>query len=209
MVQIALADDIDLALKGAQTLLEHYGAFEVVGTYDNPFALFRGLGHIAPGVLLISDKLHPEWDPVTLVQRVHEIVPTTKVILLSTTASGALIHQLFVCGLAGYLYRGDVLSEHLIEAIQAVLRGRPYLSPTANAEYLIAMQSGRADWQPDDEAREVLRLFADGYRPQEIALMRGVPVRRIYWVGNKLRRRFNAETNEHLIVRAVEEGFLP
>jgi hypothetical protein len=40
-------------------------------------------------------------------------------------------------------------------------------------------------------------------------LKRGVPVRRIYWVGHKLRRRFGAETNEHLIARAAEEGFLP
>ena len=54
----------------------------------------------------------------------------------------------------------------------------------------------------------VLRLMAQGYRPQEIALMRGVPVRRIYWVGNKLRRRFGAETNEQLMVRAAAEGFL-
>jgi hypothetical protein len=55
----------------------------------------------------------------------------------------------------------------------------------------------------------VLRLLAQGCRPQEIALMRGVLVRRIYWVGNKLRNRFGAETNEHLIARAAEEGFLP
>ncbi len=71
------------------------------------------------------------------------------------------------------------------------------------------MRAGRTDGQLDAEAREVLRLLAQGCRPQEIALMRGVPVRRIYWVGNKLRNRFGAETNEHLIARAAEEGFLP
>ena len=61
----------------------------------------------------------------------------------------------------------------------------------------------------DAEAHEVLRLLAQGCRPQEIALMRGVPVRRIYWVGNKLGNRFGAETNERLIARAAEEGFFP
>ncbi len=38
--------------------------------------------------------------------------------------------------------------------------------------------------------------------------MRGVSVRRVYSVCEKLRRRFNAETNEHLIARAAEEGFV-
>ena len=61
----------------------------------------------------------------------------------------------------------------------------------------------------DAEAHEVLRLLAQGCRPQEIALMRGVPVRRIYWVGNRLRSRFGAETDEHLIDRVAEERFLP
>lgn len=38
--------------------------------------------------------------------------------------------------------------------------------------------------------------------------MHGVPVRRVYWVSDTLRRRFNAETNEQLMVRAAEEGYL-
>jgi DNA-binding CsgD family transcriptional regulator len=60
----------------------------------------------------------------------------------------------------------------------------------------------------DAEARDELRLMRKGRRPQEIALMRGVRVRRIYWVTEKLRGRFGADTNEHLIARAAEEGFL-
>jgi hypothetical protein len=35
----------------------------------------------------------------------------------------------------------------------------------------------------------------------------GVPLRRIYWVRQKLRKRFGANTNEHLISLAVAEGF--
>jgi DNA-binding CsgD family transcriptional regulator len=92
--------------------------------------------------------------------------------------------------------------------LHAFFETTPYLSPTANAEYLLAMQSDRAGWQLDAEAREILRQMAQGFRPQEIALIRNVPVRRVYSVGEKLRRRFGAETNIQLIARAAEEGFL-
>ncbi|MCB9457893.1 MAG: hypothetical protein H6671_18070 [Anaerolineaceae bacterium] len=34
-----------------------------------------------------------------------------------------------------------------------------------------------------------------------------VPPLRIYWVRQKLRKRFGANTNEHLISMAVSEGF--
>jgi DNA-binding CsgD family transcriptional regulator len=70
------------------------------------------------------------------------------------------------------------------------------------------VRDGRTGWQLDAEARDVLRLLAQGRRPQEIALMRRVPVRRVYWVNNKLRNRFGAEPNEQLMVRAAEEGFI-
>jgi DNA-binding CsgD family transcriptional regulator len=88
------------------------------------------------------------------------------------------------------------------------MRGKPYLSSIANAEYLAAVRAGRNIWQLDAEARDVLRLLAQGYRPQEIGLQRNVSVRHIYWVVDKLRRHFSAETNEHLIARAVLAGSL-
>jgi DNA-binding CsgD family transcriptional regulator len=71
------------------------------------------------------------------------------------------------------------------------------------------MQSDRARWQLDAEGRDVLRMLANGYRCQEIALLRGMLLRRVYWVCSKLRDRFGAQTNEHMIARAAEEGFLP
>ena len=41
----------------------------------------------------------------------------------------------------------------------------------------------------------------------DIAAQMDVPLRRIYWVRQKLRKRFGANTNEHLISKAVTEGF--
>jgi DNA-binding NarL/FixJ family response regulator len=128
---------------------------------------------------------------------------------MSNIPDGLIVQELFACGVSGYLYKSDVLGDCLGQAIQAALDNLPYLSPTANTEYLIALQSDRAGWQLDAEGRDVLRLMANGYRPQEIAVARGMLIRRVYWVANKLRDRFGAETNAHLIARAAEEGFLP
>jgi len=81
---------------------------------------------------------------------------------MSGIPDGLIVNDLSAMYVAGYRYRNDPLSGVLVEAIQTVMRKRPYLSPTANSEYLLAMQSDRAGWQLDAEARDVLRLMASG-----------------------------------------------
>jgi DNA-binding CsgD family transcriptional regulator len=70
------------------------------------------------------------------------------------------------------------------------------------------MQSPNAHEQLDTESREVLQLLAHGEHAGEISKRMGIDKRRVYWVREKLRRRFGAKTNEHLIQRATSEGFI-
>lgn len=208
-VNIVVAEQMDLALEGIKAILNRQKDLEVMGTYQTLDELMDGLTELRPQVILLGDRLEPGMDVLALVERVQSAAPRAQVIVMSSTPDGLIVHDLFAMGVTGYLYRGDPLSGALVEAIQTVMRKRPYLSPTANSEYLLAMQSDRAGWQLDAEAREILRLLAQGCRPQEIALMRGLFLRRVYWIIARLRDRFGAETNEHMIARAAEEGFLP
>jgi DNA-binding CsgD family transcriptional regulator len=73
---------------------------------------------------------------------------------------------------------------------------------------LVAMQSALRNWKLDSEARTVLRLMARGLHVNDIADQIAVSVRRIYWVRQKLRKRFGANTNEHLVSMAMSEGFV-
>lgn len=95
------------------------------------------------------------------------------------------------------------------EDLRAVGRGRPYLSPTASAEHMTAVQQGRSRWKLDDEAICILRLLAEGQHAGRVAQALGITVERVYWVRYKLRQRFGAENNEAVIARAVAEGILP
>jgi len=208
MTSIVIADDMDLALEGIKTILRRYGVFHVTGTYRALADLLDALVAQPPEVVLLGDRLEPGMDVLALVERVQQTAPRARLLVMGSLPDGLIVQELLTCGVAGYLYKSDPLSSCLPEALRVVLRGRPYLSPTANAEYLLAVQSGRAGWQLATEAREILRQLAQGLRPQEIALRRRVSVRRVYSVCERLRRRFDAETNEHLIARAAEEGFL-
>ena len=169
-------------------------------------ALLDALAAQPPEVILLGDQLEPGMDVLALVERVRQAAPRARLLVMGSLPDGLIVQELLICGVAGYLYKSDSLSSCLPEALRVVLRGRPYLSPTANAEYLLAVQAGRAggSWTPKD-ARCCVSAQAS---PAGNRLMRRVSVRRIYSVCERLRRRFDAKTNEHLIARAAE-GFLP
>ena len=59
----------------------------------------------------------------------------------------------------------------------------------------------------DDEARRVLQLLAAGGTVGSIALELQVTRRHVYWICEKLRRRFEATSSAHLIRRALAEGY--
>jgi DNA-binding NarL/FixJ family response regulator len=206
-LRIILADEADLVLIGAQTILKDRPAFEVIHSARSGDDLLDAARRCLPEVIMFNERLDPLIDVLALVERLKHAAPDAHLIVLGSQVDGLLVRDLFACGVLGYLFSGDDLRDCLIPALSTVLNNRPYLSPTVNAEYLVAMQSPLRDWKLDSEARAVLRLLARGMHVNDIATQMDVPLRRIYWVRQKLRKRFGANTNEHLISMAVTEGF--
>jgi DNA-binding NarL/FixJ family response regulator len=206
VARLVLADEHDLFMLGARQILEQSHHL-IVGTFDTKDALLKGIGTLKPDVLCLGDRLDPTFDLLDFLGDIQATQSEFRTLVIGTCLDGLLIRDLFSAGIHGYLYKGDTLADCLGLAICLVLANRPYLSTTANAEYLIAMQTRRYDWQLDAEARAVLRLLADGCTVGSIAARLHIHQRRVYWIREKLRRRFGATTNEHLIRRAVADGF--
>jgi DNA-binding NarL/FixJ family response regulator len=209
MLRIVIADDVDLVLKGIQSVLADWSDGEIVGIYQSVQELLDGLTKQSVDVVILDDRIDPECAPLSVIQQVQTIAPKAKIIVLGTIVDGMVVQEFFARGIQGYLYKSDTLAESLVPAIRAVTQSKLYLSPTAGAEHMAAMQEGRRRWQLDDEALMVLRLLADGSHVSQIAHRLQVSPYRIYAVRNKLRARFGAENNEAMISRAMVEGFLP
>lgn len=205
--RIILADNSDLMLFAMQTVLEKDYKNQVIETARSVDDLMIGITSHRPHVAFIDYKLY-DSHILDVLQHIKDLRLNIKIIVLGSRADGLLVRDLFHAGAQGYLYKSDDLQLCLTIAVNIVLRNRKYLSPTANAEYLVAMQSPQRDWQLDQEARSVLQMLAQGNRACEIADALGIDIRRVYHVRRKLRKRFGADTNEHLISVATAEGFI-
>lgn len=205
--RIILADEADLMLIGIQTILKDHPQWEIAHTARSADELIATSKDLSPDVIAFNEKLDQLIDVLVIVERLKQTTPRSKLIVIGSLVEGLLIRDLFACGGLAYLFEGDDLKDHLLPAMSAVAADRPYLSPTANSAYLLAMQSPMRDWQLDPEARTMLRLLMQGLHINEIAEQMNIPVRRAYFVRHKLKERFGASTNEHLISRAISEGF--
>jgi len=205
-VKIILADDSDLMMVGTEAIIEAEGKYRVVGKAHTLNDVLQSIVQNSPEIAILSEYLY-DTDILSAIDAVRHASPKTFIIVVSMMTDGTLIHNLYMHGIKGYLYRGDPIQECLLPAIRTILQDRPYLSPTANAEYLITLQSRHPVPQLNAEARSVLNYLAQGISVNQIAYHMGTSPRRIYTIRDRLRRRFGVETNEHLISRAVAEGF--
>lgn len=206
-IRIVIADDADLVIHGARAVLMDEYRYQVVGTARSVAELLTLMEQTAPDLVLLSEWLY-NLDILTAVERLRAVSPQVKLIVTGGLADGLLIRELLLAGVNSYLYKCDDLCELLPIAVDTVMRGRAFLSPTASAEYLVATQAATVRNVLDKESRQVLQLLAQGYPTPEIAKMLDISSRRVYWIREKLRKRFDARTNEHLIQRAASEGFL-
>jgi DNA-binding NarL/FixJ family response regulator len=204
--RILIGASSSLAVIGAELVLKRR-ADTLITAAENGNHLLTLARNTRPALVLLGDRFDPLIDTLSLVEQLLALDAPARILVMGALSEGLLIRDLLAMGVSGYLMEADDLPGCLLTAVETVLRQRPYLSPTANAEYLIAMQGSQSAWKLDPEARSVLRLLAGGFTVREIAAQLHLTRRRVYWVCEKMRNRFGASTNEHLISRAAAEGF--
>ncbi|MEO1288305.1 MAG: response regulator transcription factor [Chloroflexota bacterium] len=204
---VVLASNSDLLNKGMTIILEEDLDCAVVAMAKSTQLLLSRLEKYQPDVAIIEDSLYGAHI-LDLLAECLKTSPSTKILILGFLTDGLFVRDLFHAGADGYLCLYDDLCDCLTLAVDTVLSNGKYLSYAANAEYLVAMQSPQRHWHLDHEARHILQMLARGHRACEIAESLDIETRRVYHVRQKLRKRFNAETNEHLISVAIAEGFI-
>lgn len=204
-IHLVLIDSCDLSLTGMQQIIETDHRMHICAALAEVPAFRQYMGP-APDVVIIGEDAL-QSDPFQLLDLIQQLAPTARHVLVGRQSEGVVVRDLLYAGLHGYLFAYDALSEVLIYAIDRVIRGQLYLSPTVDSAYLLTMQSKDDTWSPDYVAREILRRLARGYSIGQISVELGLPRQRIYKVRDKLRRRFDAQTNEQLIYRAIAQGY--
>ena len=175
MIKILIVDDQSLFREGLNTLLSVQTDFSVVGEAANGEESLRMAIQYQPDVVLMDLRM-PVMDGITATQRLRNILPQSRVIVLTTFDEDKDIYDGLRAGAVGYLLK-DVSSEKLYEAIRAAAKGEYFLHPAVTAkvvaEYSRISRIGDMESNLENplSAREIeiLKLVASGKSNKEIA----------------------------------------
>lgn len=180
-IRVLIVDDHPIVRKGLRTLLDHEADFQCVGEASNGEEAIELAMRLQPDITLMDLVMSPV-DGVQAIQRIKNQRPSACILVLTTFADDDKVFPAIKAGASGYILK-DIPPEELLQAMQDVAAGRPFLHPTIAARLIREINhtnSPPEDTDPLTERElEVLRLTARGLTNQEIALELNVSERTV------------------------------
>jgi two-component system, NarL family, invasion response regulator UvrY len=126
MSDIYLVDDHALMRDGLRVVLEH-GGHRVVGETGDLVQAQSDIVRLTPCVVLLDLHLG-ERSGMELLERISQLTPFTRYIVLTMLAQPGHVAEAFRLGASGYVLKGSPASEVLL-AVNEVRRGNRHLGP--------------------------------------------------------------------------------
>ena len=171
-VRILIADDHGVVRAGLRALLDGVGDLEVVGDASDGSEALRVAEQLRPDIVLLDISM-PGVGGIEVTRRLRELLPLTRVLILTVHEDGTLLREAIRAGAAGYLLKRAVEPE-IMAAIHTVQRGELYVHP-AMTRLLLQEPTQKSDPRRGDpkvlsrRERDVLRLLAHGYTNRQAA----------------------------------------
>lgn len=125
--KVLLADRHKNMLAGVRSLLENM--FEKVFMVSDEASLLEAVEKLEPD-LIIADLSLPVTVEINIARRLNKVSPEVKLIILSVHDESIAISECMNAGAAGFVLKRTAAND-LIPAIEAVLHGKRYISPSA------------------------------------------------------------------------------
>lgn len=167
VIRVLLADDHDVVREGLRMFLGIDPELKVVGEAANGEEAVSLARQLRPDVILM-DLLMPEMDGIEAIAVIHQEMPQTEIIALTSVLESDTVVRALQAGAIGYLLKNTKAPE-LRNAIKAAAAGQVQLSPQASAYLLHKIESPRVEVALTGRETEVLRLLAQGQSNKEIA----------------------------------------
>ena len=209
--RILMADDHSLVLAGLRRLVEEEG--DVVGTVEDGRALVEEAQRLRPDLILLDISM-PLLNGLDAARQLTKLVPDSKLIVLTVHTTPTYVTEAFKAGAVGYLVKQSATAE-LKLAIQAVLSGQHYMTPSVTKEMLGTKRlpsEGPVCKCPvtalTPRQREVLQLLAEGKSTRSIASILNVSIKTVEFHRVRIMEELDLHSVAELTKYAVSEGLV-
>jgi DNA-binding NarL/FixJ family response regulator len=210
-IRMLLVDDHHLLRAGIKALLADVAAIEIVGEAGDGREAVQLTAQQRPDVILMDISL-PGINGIEATRQIVAEYQDIRVIVLSMHISAEHVLQALRAGASGYIFKGASPQE-LELAIEAVLRGKIFLSPAVSCHVVQAYLRGTADErsaleQLTSRQREILQLVAEGNSSKKIARTLDTSVKTVDSHRYNLMQRLGVHEITGLVRYAILHGVI-
>lgn len=173
-MRVLIADDHGIVRSGLRILLESHDGIEVIAEADNGVDA-RDLAIRERPDLAILDVKMPRLSGLEATREIREQAPDVAVLILSMHEEDRYLFEALKAGASGYVLKRAADSD-LLEAIAAVRRGEPFLTPEAQQALIkdVLGEGGSREDELTPREEEVVKLVAEAHTNKEIAALLGL-----------------------------------
>jgi two-component system response regulator DegU len=228
-VKLVLADDHQLFREGVKRILNMENDFEVVGECGDGIQVIELCNTLRPDIVLMDINM-PIENGVVATEKLKEIFPAIKVIILSIHDDESYVFETLRKGAVGYLLK-DMEAESLINAIRSVVAGHAYIHPKVTGKLINQLRrmtylddSGVAAGQSLNEPgvkyihspnspltrreAEVLRLMAEGKSNKSIGEFLYISEKTVKNHVSSILQKLEVDDRTQAVIAAIKNGWV-
>jgi DNA-binding NarL/FixJ family response regulator len=206
--RVLLADDHRMLLDALKGLLEP--SYEVVGLVTDGRALLKAAEKLRPDIIVL-DIAMPQLNGLDAGRQLKQSMPSVKLIFMTMNEDPYLVGEAFRAGASAYLLK-QAAGLELSEAIQRVLKGGSYLTPSvAKGLGDISLRDPKNRElapEPTDRQREVIQLLAEGHTMKEVGKLLFITPRTVAAHKYTAMELLQVKTNAELIQYAIKHRII-
>ena len=202
LIRILLVDDHFVARTGLHSIVDGHPGMQIVADAHNGREAI-GLHREHQPDVTIMDLRMPGVSGFEAIAAIRAEFPSARIVVLSNYEGSEDVHRALEAGAMGYLVK-TASGEELLEAIEAVHRGRKYLPPS-----LAMMLAKRSSADPLTERElDVLRLLARGQSNKEIAAELSIAENTVRIHVGHILQKLAVEDRTQAVILAFQTGIV-
>ena len=175
-IRVLVADDHVLYRRGLELVLGQEPDIIIIGEAGDGAEAIRRAEELLPDVVLMDVRM-PRRSGIEACFAIKELVPSTKIVMLTISDEESGLYDAVRAGANGYLLK-DVPGEEIADGLRAVQAGQSLISPSMASKLLseFALMIKKHEERPTtpvprltERELEVLKLVARGMANKDIA----------------------------------------
>ena len=198
-IKILIADDHKIVRMGLKALLSSEKALVVVGEADDGKLAVSEALRLRPDIV-IMDLMMPEMDGETATAELTRLLPSAKVVVLTSVSTSDRIVNALEAGARGAILK-TTDDTTLLNAIRKIAEGRQYVSPSI--QRLIATDPPVE--KLSQRQQEVLESLTQGLNNKDIAIKLGISNARVEELIATLLSKIDAANRTEAVAIALKK----